>query len=231
MLFKNLFYFYFNPSKDDGVILQLRSKISSALIFLLLNYLFICFFFTVLYLLPTNILPNLVYTLSAEKQNHTFFYPVLLCPLIEEIVFRLWVVYSKIKLSLSAAILLPFIIFYLSRYVLISDLYLASITVSLCTIFPLIFFLLKSYETQKLIFFWQNNKKKFIVNSSFVFGFMHIGNYVITTKTILYFPILFLPEFFAGFTLSYIRIRMGFVIGVAWHCLYNFIPYLLYIFF
>lgn len=209
-----------------------RSKICSTTTYFLLNFLFIFLFSVALYFLPKGILPNLVYTTRAEKTSHTFFYPVLLVPLIEETVFRLWFVYSKIKLSLSISVLLPYMIFYLARYVFNTEwgnLYLVSNLASVCIIFPLIFFILKRYEDREIIFFWKKNQKKIIIISSLIFGLSHIVNYTITPSVILFSPILFLPQIFAGFIFSYTRVRIGFVAGVASHSLYNFTIYLLFI--
>jgi membrane protease YdiL (CAAX protease family) len=166
--------------------------------------------------------------------SHTFFYPVLLAPLIEEIIYRLWFLYSKTKLSLSIAILVPFFTIYLAKCTLNvqwSNLFFISIGASLVTIFPLSFFLLKRYENQKFIPFWEKNKKIFIIISSIVFGLMHIGNYIITPKVILYSPVLFLPYIFTGFIFSYTRIRIGFFAGVICHSLHNFVIYLIYFFY
>ncbi|MFZ4927973.1 type II CAAX prenyl endopeptidase Rce1 family protein [Chryseobacterium sp. Mn2064] len=96
-----------------------------------------------------------------------------------------------------------------------------------CSIFFLLFFLLKKYENEKLINFWLNNQKKFIIISSILFGAIHFDNYTNTDNSILYYLITFAPQIFAGFILCYARVRMGFLTCLAIHSLNNFIPLIL----
>lgn len=60
-----------------------------------------------------------------------------------------------------------------------------------------------------------------------LFGAAHIGNYIRDNDNIIYYSIVFTPQIFSGFILSYIRIRMGFATSLATHSINNFIPLIL----
>ncbi|RMZ58992.1 CPBP family intramembrane metalloprotease [Chryseobacterium nematophagum] len=226
---KNLFYFYFKPSKEITHPLSLRSKIISILYFLLLKYSFLLFFVSIRYLLVLqNIVPPLKYDNKMELISNSFFFSVLLGPILEEILFRLWLVYSKVNLSITITCLLLWI------SALAFDIYwfdtiklVIYYILSFIVLFTLFFFLFKKYESEKLINFWKKNQKVFITISSILFGVIHIWNYTDSNNSILYYIITFSPQVFSGFILCYLRVRMGFEVGVATHSLNNFIPLIL----
>lgn len=54
-----------------------------------------------------------------------------------------------------------------------------------------------------------------------LFGFMHITNYKLTANILLFSPILVLPQILVGLYFGFIRVRFGFLWGVALHAAYN----------
>lgn len=54
-----------------------------------------------------------------------------------------------------------------------------------------------------------------------LFGYIHITNYNLNTNVLLFSPILVLPQIVLGAYLSFIRIKFGFLWGVALHAFYN----------
>lgn len=227
---KNLFYFYFVPSKERITPFSIPSKIKSVFVFLLIQYLFagIIIYFRQ-YLVLKNILSPLQYTKEMSVVVNSLFIAVLFAPLVEEVVFRLWIVYHKISVSVSVTYVLLwltgvtfqtpwfrtliFTVFYILLFILI---------------FTALFFLLKKYENQKIKTFWKKNQKIFIIISCMLFGAIHIGNYTGSNHSILYYFITFAPQVFFGFILCYMRIRMGFWTGFVTHFVNNFILLVLF---
>ncbi|CAA7197320.1 CPBP family glutamic-type intramembrane protease [Chryseobacterium potabilaquae] len=226
---KNLFYFYFKPSKEITLSLSPRSKIISIFIFLLLQYSFLLIITSIRYILVLkNVLPPLKYDNKMELISNSFFFSVLLGPILEETLFRLWLVYSKVNLSITISYLLLWIA------ALAFDIYwfdtiklVIYFILSFIVLFTLFFFIFKKYESEKLINFWKKNQKVFITISSILFGVIHIWNYTDSNNSICYYLITFSPQIFSGFILCYLRVRIGFGASVATHSLNNFIPFIL----
>lgn len=71
--------------------------------------------------------------------------------------------------------------------------------------------LFKSKKTFKIAFYL----------FTIAFGLVHITNFDITTKTILFAPILVLPQIILGGYLGFIRIRFGLLWAILLHACYN----------
>lgn len=63
--------------------------------------------------------------------------------------------------------------------------------------------------------------------SSLLFGYIHIGNFVLDSSQALFIPLLILPHTFGGFLYGYIRVVYGMWYAVGLHALFNFILTLL----
>ncbi|MFP8894375.1 MULTISPECIES: CPBP family glutamic-type intramembrane protease [Chryseobacterium] len=226
---KNLFYFYFAPSKEITSTLSLRSKVISIFVFLLLQYLLLLLITSIRYILVLkNVLPPLNHDDETSAIVNSLFFSVFLGPLLEEVIFRLWIVYNKINISFSATYLLLWLfgtLFHVYWFKTLTSILLFALIFSLT--FTVLFFLLKKYENQKLINFWQKNQKALIIISCILFTVIHIGNYIDNNNSIAYYFITFAPQISFGFILCYIRIRMGFGASVATHSINNFIPLIL----
>lgn len=222
---KNLFYFYFVPSKERTTPFSLRYKTSSVFVFLLVQYIFagVIIYFRQ-YLVLKNILSPLQYTKGMSVIVNSLFISVLLAPLVEEVVFRLWIIYNKINVSISAAYVLLWLtgmIFQIHWFRTFTFKILYVLLFIL--IFSALFLLLKKYENQKIKIFWEKNQKMFIIISCILFGAIHIGNFTSSIHSILYYFTTFTPYIFFGFILCYMRIRMGFWTSFSTHILNNFI--------
>lgn len=226
---KNFFFFYFVSTKETTLPLSLRSKIISIFIFLLLQYSFLLIITSVRYILVLkNILPPLKHNDETSAILNSLFFSVFLGPLLEEVIFRLWIVYNKITVSISATYLLLWLsgaLFRVYWFKTLTSILLFALI--FCLTFTVLFFLLKKYENQKIINFWQKNQKAFIIISCILFAAIHIGNYTGNNNSIGYYLITFAPQIFFGLILCYIRIRIGFGASVVTHSINNFIPLIL----
>jgi len=60
-----------------------------------------------------------------------------------------------------------------------------------------------------------------VYTSTLLFGFIHITNFEITTRILIFSPILVAPQVFLGFYLAYIRGRFGLLWAIALHATFN----------
>ncbi len=152
-----------------------------------------------------------------------FFLVVFLAPVMEEIIFRLSLVFNPINISLSLATLFGLIVNKVSDVII-------AITVFF-TLFFLLYRLAFIYRTS-LISFWN---KKFIYIFyclAIIFGLVHLSNYkFVEVSQYLIAPLLILPQLALGFILSFTRLyfEKGFLICIFIHILMNMISVFIYL--
>lgn len=81
-----------------------------------------------------------------------------------------------------------------------------------------------SISNGKAKLFWHKYFRFFFYLSAILFSLIHIGNY--DNNSLLFYlfaPIIVLPQLIVGFTLGFVRMKLGFLWGVLMHGLYNFI--------
>lgn len=54
-----------------------------------------------------------------------------------------------------------------------------------------------------------------------IFGYVHLFNFEITTKILLFSPLLVLPQIVLGLVFGYIRVRFGLIYSILLHAMYN----------
>lgn len=151
-------------------------------------------------------------------KEHLWFYFLLvaiIAPLMEEVIFRLSLIFKPINISLSVSTLLSLIINRLSCH-------LISI-ISFFLVFILIYKLTTTYK-QRMISFWSKNFNYFFYFLSLLFGLAHMSNYRCTISSqYLLTLILIFPQLAIGFVLSFTRVyyKKGFIIGIIIHCIMN----------
>ncbi len=71
-----------------------------------------------------------------------------------------------------------------------------------------------------------NNYKLFFYIFLLLFVLRHTDNYQSNLVTIIFFPILLLPQFIGGFLMSYTRLKISFFSSILFHSLINLVIYL-----
>ncbi len=146
---------------------------------------------------------------------------VAIMPLVEEIVFRLWLKPHRhyimfFFLTLSIALLWvivrsnPFEIKSIPWIVALPSLLLLGIG-----------FVMMEKVGPHLEKLWTRRFGFLVGFSIILFGFVHLGNYTLTTEIILFSPIIILPQIVIGFFLTYLRVRFGLIWGYFMHALHN----------
>lgn len=147
---------------------------------------------------------------------------VILVPLIEELIFRLPLIFRPVFLGLSTGtfsyMLLPKIF---DGIELLKTDYSNYIAFSLACIVGYIAYVISSKKETSVRSFYKRNYNLIVWLSILSFGFLHILNFDLSTKNLLLLPFFTLPQLVAGTVLSFIRLRFGFVYAICYHALQN----------
>lgn len=159
------------------------------------------------------------FTLSIYHKEHLWIYFFLIgifSPIMEEIIFRLPLVFNPTNISLSISTLIALIVRKMSSSISYSILLFV-------LLFILTYFLSVKYKTY-LLSFWNKNFKYIFYAFSLSFGLAHISNYeFIAASQYFIAPILIFPQLVMGFISSFTRMlyKNGFLICILFHCLLN----------
>lgn len=149
-------------------------------------------------------------------------------PFIEELAFRLSLVYKKIHLSFSiSSLVLSFLLISLK-----SPNYLA-LAIVFIVMTLLLYFLFSSNSKLDLLLSnsWERNFRFIFYFFVIAFGFMHTFNYHLSCKVLFLAPLIVLPQLISGVLYSYARIKFGFLSAIIQHIVYNLTMMLPIIFF
>ncbi len=148
-----------------------------------------------------------------------FFTVAIAAPLVEEMAFRLPLLFKPIYISLSLIFLTPFVTEMFFPQVQHSWIPWA---VSMAIAVTLFFVLSAPSVHRKLADGWQRNIRWIVYGFVLVFGLMHVSNFgTVTPLALLFSPLLCLPQLISGFVLSYFRLRFGFQWALFYHFLWN----------
>ena len=158
-----------------------------------------------------------------QKTGYAFglIYICLLGPLLEETVFRLPLSFKKIHIAISMAVVILFMgTLYPAPNTLILSLRICLDVVKFGMPLAAFFIIRKFLPTE--INLSDTVKKWLIITSTCLFGLMHIANYSPLQWPIIWiYPVYVLPQFLMGWLMTYVRLKNGFIWGVALHCLIN----------
>ena len=148
-------------------------------------------------------------------------------PIYEELTFRLYLRSLPIYISISISLVV---------YLLLSDIgkfELYSLNIDIVYIGILFFLLLKFFAIVKVKRmvqkFWGKNFKYIFYFSVLLFALLHLRNFQLTPKHIVFIPLLILPQLISGIIFGYSRMKYGIFWSIFLHILNNTIPYILYI--
>ncbi len=146
---------------------------------------------------------------------------VIIGPLIEEILFRLNLVVSRINFAIFITVLFTLLmkVIFFDR----GDFY---VYLGMIPLFPLIYyvFLNTEYPVQLIDLFVKSHFRYLFHILAITFGMFHLFNYqTVYWWMILFFPIITGPYIAIGYVLGYTRMRYGFSNGWLIHSSINFI--------
>jgi hypothetical protein len=203
-------------------------------LFYSLFYAFFCLFFFILivvlfyefinYIFETKLSFNEISNTDKNiKINNPFYMIAILGPIIEEVLFRLWLSFKKNDIVIS-------IIFWFFACVNGS---FVELTISISEIILLILFSLiiikiinLYFENIKFIFSLYRVQIYFI--SMFSFAIFHLSNFDVLNLTVLILsPLYLFPKFIIGFFITKLRVEIGFMWGLFFHMIVNSLSFLI----
>ncbi len=148
-----------------------------------------------------------------------------LVPIMEEIAFRLPLIFSSINLSLSICILSFYII---NKFFPVENQYDTGnyffLRVLIAVIIGCIIWFGSKRYADALKSFYKRNPFLIIYTYSLVFAMMHIGNYIIDSNFLLTYIWVMLPVFISSLLYSFARLKYGFFYSLSLHIINNLIP-------
>ena len=214
---KTFFQYIRNPASVEAI-----DPFTVRIYFRIMGMVFLLTFLTTLVVMALNRFVPLPLRMNPRIDSlQIFLIIVIIGPLIEEILFRLNLVVTKINCALFAAVLITILmkIFFFQRgqyYVFLA----------VIPLFPLIFYSLRKveYPFDFIEGFVKSNFKYVFHMLAITFGMFHLFNYeAVYWWMILLFPIITGPYIVTGYVLGYTRMRYGFSNGWLIHSSINFI--------
>ena len=141
---------------------------------------------------------------------------VIVVPFFEEVIFRLYLRFSKRNITLSFLLIAIFV----GAAIYESSL-LGSIIFSLVPIVFVILLLSGDQFAAKMEDFWKDHFLIVFYFSAIIFGVVHITNFQSTSSNYAFLPLLVLPQIAMGIFAGYLRVRSGLLWGFALHALHN----------
>ena len=148
----------------------------------------------------------------------------LILPLIEEVAFRLALVFKPLYLSLSITALTYYLLsklIYKTKISALDDSFTTRIFLAI--VFGMIGYLIINIPAVHLRLkgVWCAHFRFILYSSCLLFAWIHIAKYEIILLNILLLPILTLPQLMSAIIYSYTRIKFGFQYPLILHCSTN----------
>ncbi|MCK5848016.1 MAG: CPBP family intramembrane metalloprotease [Caldisericia bacterium] len=148
----------------------------------------------------------------------------IILPLVEEVGFRLPMIFKPIHIGISSSYLFFMIYIFCTNSSAISfsktTIYAAIASIMVGILVTL--FLSIPKISNKTKNFWEKHFIWIFYGFTVLFGLFHISNYTPLTKIVLIVsPILILPQITSGIILGYLRTKFGFFWGCLFHGLWN----------
>jgi hypothetical protein len=162
----------------------------------------------------------------ASLKEHLWIYfllVVIIAPIMEEIIFRLSLVFDPVNIALSFSTLIALIIHKVSN---------GFLTFIFFFFFLFLLYRLAFIYRLSIHSFWNKYFKYIFYFLSIIFGLVHISNYkFVEGAQYLIAPLLIFPQLEIGFILSFTRLyyERGFLICIIIHVLMNMISISVYL--
>ncbi len=165
-----------------------------------------------------NVPLNEVTLFSESLKDHYwrfFILVAILVPIIEEIIFRLCLVFNPVYFAISFSIIITLLTYNFISFMLAM--------VSLILLFFILYYIAVNYKIF-LNRFWSKYLGYLVYFSSVSFGLLHVGNYqFVKDYQFLMIPLLIFPQLAMGFLLSFVRLyyKSGILICILVHIFMN----------
>lgn len=193
----NLRQFFIKPSDtkiSEGFMQMLKTFLHIFIIDIILMLVFIMIFQKLQQFELINVDSHSINKMFSKYSLVKFFATVvIIIPFIEEIIFRYHLNFSKN--------------FYFIQPLLLISLILGKDV--------------RNIVEQKLKQFWQRYFVIIFYASTLIFAILHMSNYTISFKLLLFSPLLVMPQFIVGFFCGYLRVKFNLLTGYFLHMFHN----------
>ncbi len=148
----------------------------------------------------------------------------IVLPLVEEIAFRLSLLFKPLYLALSSSALLYYLltkVVFHTKISAVDDSFVHRLVLALSFGVLLFFILHIKAINERVAHFWDAHFPGIFYTLCLIFAWMHISKYEISWLNILLLPILTLPQLFSAFIYSYTRVLFGFKYPLILHVTMN----------
>lgn len=169
-----------------------------------------------------GVLPELPHAMEKIMKELPFLVVILLVgafmPVLEELAFRLWLVYRPLYFGVS----LWLVAFFLSQAFLQAGATLAGYSMlGLAALATILLLTLRDIAYRGLQGLYQRHYAWVFYGATLLFALVHLINFKADLHILVYAPVLVLPQFLLGLVLGYVRVRLGIGWAMALHGLYN----------
>ena len=150
----------------------------------------------------------------------------LILPLVEEVGFRLSLVFRPIYLSLSSSVLVYYIltkVVYHTKISMVDESFILRVIISLGAALILFIMLNIMVIYEKVRRFWALHFRRIFYASCLIFAWIHLSKYEVIWLNILLLPILTLPQLMSAIMYGYTRVSFGFRYPLILHMSTNVI--------
>ncbi|WP_161596077.1 CPBP family glutamic-type intramembrane protease [Patiriisocius marinus] len=148
---------------------------------------------------------------------------VLIAPILEELLFRLSLIYSKFNISITLTIFSYYIV---SKFLGLNIFEFENIILRIFIAISAGYFCFKILNNsikidEKLKKTFSEYNRSIVYFSILLFAFSHLFNYDLTYEIILYSPLILLPQFISSIFYSYARLYKNIFYSITLHSLTN----------
>ncbi|MDA3942174.1 MAG: CPBP family glutamic-type intramembrane protease [Bacteroidetes bacterium] len=168
---------------------------------------------------------DISFKISTSSVHTIWLLNLLFVPLIEELAYRLPLIFRKRNILISSiAITYIFISQLFSDGIIDINTNLSAKLLSISLIGTILVAMLsKNSIEKKAISFWNKNPRSVLFSYLIIFSLGHFDNYIFSVQLLILFPVLVLPQFIGGFFLSFVRVKVSFIHAIIFHVLNNFL--------
>lgn len=227
-ILRQVYDFLRNPTnKIPADFISIKTKLKNLIILYLNEFILILTIVIVIQLFFHEENHTLINISKQGSFLYVFIMGILIIPVIEEIIFRLWLRFNPFYFAVSifSLILVISSAYYQVPFYSFDDTLLLRLLIALIP--SLFVYLILVNKFKDLQYFWNTHFNKILYFSIVLFGLLHITNYELSSRNMLLSPILTLPQLVSGVFLSYVRIKYGFFYGCLYHAIHNIIPVLI----
>lgn len=170
----------------------------------------------------SGLLPELPHAMESIMKDMpmllVFSLVALLMPVLEELAFRLWLVYRPLYVGISVWL----IAFFVSQAFMQNGANIAGyVVLGLAAMVTILLLTLQDVAYEGIRQLYLRYYGWIFYGATLLFALVHLINFELSARLLLFAPLLVLPQFLLGLVLGYVRVRQGLLWAIALHAVYN----------